>query len=266
MQGNTTHFNLRRLGLLLQRDLQGGYRGVLITMAAVAGFVVLVSALSLLGGTASEGFRAFHMSMYRNLLFVGGFIITSLAFRELYHNERGYQYVTLPGSTLEKFASKLLLTSLGYALVTLAAYTAAAALSEAINRAVFGFGHALFNPFRRDVLTVALAYLVLQSVFLAGSVYFRKLAFVKTSLFTIGVIVALAVVLGVVTGAMLRGYRVPGTHDIRLTDELFRRAGMEEWIQAAGRQAWLVARVLFWGALAPACWLIGYLRLREVEL
>jgi hypothetical protein len=266
MQNKAAHLDFRRLGLLLQRDLQGGYRGVLITMAAVAGFVVLVSALSLLGGAAGEGFRAFHVGMYTNLLFVGGFVVTSLAFREMYQNGRGYQYLTLPGSALEKFTSKLLLTSVGYALATLVVYSAAAAVSEGINRAIFGFGHALFNPFTREVLTAALVYLVLQSVFLAGSVYFRKLAFVKTSLFSMGVVVALAVVLGAVTAAILREYRVPGTHEIRLTDELFRRAGMQEWIRTAGRQAWLAARVLFWGALAPACWLIGYLRLREIEL
>lgn len=257
---------LRRLGQLLLRDLQGGYRGVLITMAAVAGFVVLVSALSLLDGSAGEGFRAFHVGMYTNLLFIGGFIVTSLAFREVYQNGRGYQYLTLPGSVLEKFASKLLLTSVGYALATLAVYSAAAAVSELINRAVFGFGHSLFNPFRRDVLTLALVYLVLQGVFLVGSVYFRKLAFVKTSLFMMGVVVGLAVVLGAVTGAILWDYRAPGTHEIRLTDELMRRAGMEQWFQSAGVQACRVARVLFWAALAPACWLIGYLRLREIEL
>ena len=106
----------------------------------------------------------------------------------------------------------------------LPAETIQAAVSELINRAVFGFGHSLFNPFRRDVLTLVLVYLVLQGVFLVGSVYFRKLAFVKTSLFMMGVVVGLAVVLGAVTGAILWDSRAPGTHGIRLTDELIRRA------------------------------------------
>ena len=34
-------FNLRRFTLLLRRDFSAGYRGVLIAMAAVAGFVLL---------------------------------------------------------------------------------------------------------------------------------------------------------------------------------------------------------------------------------
>ena len=87
-------FNLRRFMLLLRRDFSAGYRGVLIAMAAVAGFVVLISAVSLLQGQGGE----YHLGWYAALLFIGGYIVSSLAFKELHLNGKSYFYLTLPGS------------------------------------------------------------------------------------------------------------------------------------------------------------------------
>ena len=72
--------------------------------------------------------------------------------------------------------------------------SAAAAVSEALDRLVFGVGHGFFDPFTPAVLQALVRYVVLQSFFLLGSIWFRKLAFVKTVLSIVVFGVALAIV------------------------------------------------------------------------
>ncbi len=259
-------FDLRRFALLLQRDFHSGYRGVLIAMAAVGGSVIVISALTMFQGPAA----GFHLNLFVNLLFIGGYIVTSLAFKEMHQNGRAHLYMTLPGSALEKFGSKLLVTSAGYALGAVVFYTAVAAASEGINRLIFGYGHPFFNPLSREVLLLLAVYLVTQGVFLAGAVFFRRFAFLKTALFNTVVVIALGVVLGLAAWLVAGA---PGPVDIQQLDggtltimgrqispaTLDRLTGM-------ARSFWLVIRILFWAALAPAAWLVGYLRLRETEV
>jgi hypothetical protein len=200
-------FDPQRFGQLLLRDLSGGYRGILIAMAAVAGTVIILSALTMLGMAMGPRVRysgnpVFHYSFFVQLLFFGGFIITSLAFREARQNGSAIFYLTLPASPFEKLASKLLATSVGFALGSLVFYTATAAVSEGINRLIFGTSHGFFNPFDPIILKAVAIYLLTQSVYLLGSIWFRKLAFVKTvlwvSLIAIGIVVVSAVVARIV--------------------------------------------------------------------
>ena len=253
----------RRLGLLLRRDFSAGYKSVFIAMAAVGGFVILVSLVS----AFSRELGPIHERMYYPLLFLGGYIVTSLAFKELHLNGQGVFYLTLPGSSLEKYLSKLLVTSAGYAFGSLIFYTAVAAAAEGINRLVFGYGHPFFNPFTRYTLTVVAAYLVTQAVFLVGSVYFRKLAFIKTNLYLwlFGIVLVILVV--VFAWIIFRDYAVGSRIHL---EPYFQQLGdsgeMQAVLQPLAERFLLVAKILFWGALAPVCWVISYLRLRETEV
>ena len=262
-------FKPRRFAQLMLRDLAGGYRSMLVAMAAVAGTVLLVSALTVFGrklGGAVTGVGNLHFNFYNNLLFLGGFIISSLAFREVRQNGGGMFYLALPASSLEKFASKLLATSVGYALGSIVFYTAVAAASEGINRLVFGFGNAFFNPFDRGVLEALGYYLVAQSVFLLGSIWWRKLAFVKTVLLLQAVAVGVALVAGVAMRIAFWKYfrgsnidldTVPGWQALLHQTQL----GYGPLVEI-GR----ILRIVFLAGTAPVCWLIGWLRLRDIEV
>ncbi len=122
MSGGTSgrSSDIRRFGRLLLRELAHGYRGLLIAMAAVAGGVIVISAIGALAASAGgapvgtvigDGYFGF----FQALLFLGGFIVTSLAFREVWQNGSGLAYLMLPGSLFEKFLVKLLMTSVGFA-------------------------------------------------------------------------------------------------------------------------------------------------------
>jgi len=257
------NFSIRRLGLLLRRDFSAGYKSIFIAMAAVGGFVILVSVLSALGRELGP----IHFQLYFALLFIGGFIATSMIFKELHLNGQSVFYLTLPGSNLEKFLSKLLVTSLGYAFGSLFFYTAVSSAAEGINRLIFGYGHAFFNPFTRGVLLAVAIYMVTQAVFLVGSVYFRKLAFIKTNLYLwlFGIVLTIAV--AVTAWIIFRDYAVGNRIALEpYFQELGRSGEMQAVLQPLAEKFLQVAKVLFWGAAAPVCWIISYLRLRETEV
>ena len=265
LKQGTGFFKPRRFLLLLRRDFSNGYRSVLIAMAAVSGFIILFSALSALQGRNGE----FYTAIFAQLLFIGGYIVSSLAFKELHQPGRSYFYCTLPGSLVEKFSSKLLVTSLGYALGTLIFCTIVGAASEGINRLIFGRGHYFFNPLDMNILLMIAVYLVTQSVFLTGSVYFRKVAFLKTTLIVNGAAIAFGLIVALILYLIFREHIHPGGLEPWI-ESIFNERGYTGQIEAElGNfvSTFLsLIKILFWYVLAPVCWLISYFRLSETEV
>src|SRR5208337_3469600 len=205
MQLAFAQLSTRRIGRLFLRELAHGYRGLLIATAAVAGGVIVVSAIGALAASAGgvpagtvsgDGYFGF----FQSLLFLGGFIITSLAYREVWQTGSRVSYLMLPGSLLEEVVVQLLIASVGFAAGTLIFVSATALASDGLDRLLFGVGRGFFNPVAPAVLQAVVRYLVLQSFFLLGSIWFRKLAFVKTAL----AIVVFGIALGIVFTIALR--------------------------------------------------------------
>jgi hypothetical protein len=273
-------FNGRRFSRLLLRDLAYGYRGLLVAMAAVAGGIIVFSAIGALimsargvpeGTVQGNGYFGF----FQGLLFLGGFIATSLAFREVWQNGSGIAYLTLPGSVLEKFVVKLLMTSVGFALGTLVFMSAVGAASEALDRLVFGVGRGFFDPFTPAVLQAVARYLVLQSFFLLGSIWFRKLAFVRTVLWMVLFGIALAILMFIALRIGLASHlgAAAGGGSMRLGRWSFNLNGMgfQDLFKPgtrgySGAMAFKVAAEALFVALAPAAWVAAYFRLGEAEV
>jgi hypothetical protein len=260
------YFSLKRLLLIMKRDVLTHYRTVLIASLAVAGFAIFASTASMLNRSQGE----FHLIYYFLLLYIGGFIFTSRAFREMYNGQKSYTYVTLPGSPPEKFVERWFLTSVGYVIGAFAAYFVIALISEGINRALFGYSHALLNPAGRTFLLGVAVFLVLQGMFFAGAVYFRKHPLVKTILMITLAAIALLVISIITIRVISPGY-FEFTHragrEFNSLRELAAWLGLtEEGLQLLGRTIWIVIRVLFWAVLAPCCWVLSYLKFRKIEV
>jgi hypothetical protein len=262
-------FNPRRLFLLLRRDFAHGYRAVLTAMAAVGGVLLVLSFLSMLARAGGD----FYTPFYVGLLFLGGFLFSSSVFKEMHQQGSGPFYLTLPGTTFEKLLSKLLVTSVGYAAAILIFMTGASALSELLNRAVFGAGHTWFNPFSGATLTSAAHYLVWQSLFLLGSVWFRKVVFLKIILAEVVVAIGLGITAAIILRLVFWGFFSAGhlrPEMMQMFSQGFGNFTVNGQVAEAfnrGSQVFLtIVRVLFWGALAPVCWVAAYFRLRETEV
>jgi hypothetical protein len=272
-------FSPRRFGHLMRREIAHGYRGILIAMAAVAAGVIVFAALGSLvmsaGGAPAGTVRGDgYFGFFQALLFLGGFILTSLSFREVWQNGSGIAYLMLPGSLFEKFVVKLLVTSVGVAAGTLVFVSAAAAASEALDRLLFGVGHGFFNPFTPAVGQAVARYLVLQSFFLLGSIWFRRLAFVKTVLWFGLFGIALVIIFFVAVRIGLAPHFAPGPgHGMRLGGWAFdlNGAGLQNLFKpgargSAGALGFKIAAEGLFISLAPASWVAAFFRLGEAEV
>ncbi len=273
-------FSPKRFSQLLFRDFISAYRGALIAMAAVAGSVLFIAVMTALGTKLGGGKgpeAEFYYGFFGQVLMLGGLIVSSLAFREAHRGGRGIFYMTIPSSAFEKLASKLLVTSVGYAAGTLLFFTVLSAVCEGAIRLIFGFGFGFFNPVSSYALWSVAGYLIVQSMFLLGSLWFKKTAFVKTSLWLalFGVatlaIAALAVWIFFARDisdavASLRSDAVSGA-SFDWSQERFMQLFGDG---SAGRQGlevfFIVLKVMVCGLLAPACWLASYFRLKEIEV
>jgi hypothetical protein len=264
-------FSTRRLGRLLLRELAGSYRSLLIAMGAVGGAVILISALTVLGLTRATGGAVetgFYLGYFTNLLFLGGFIVTSLSFREVWTTGGGIFYLALPGSTFEKFLSKLLITSVGFAVGSAVFMGITAVVSQAVNSLLFGvaFGFGNIGPQLLQALKMMGIYAITQSVFLLGSIWFHKTAFLRTALWIVicgvglGLIALLAARLIIPSIVNIHG-GMSINFDTRQLGATFSGARVQNLLETAKT----VACVLFY-ASAPVCWLATYFRLGEAEV
>ncbi len=260
------YFNPGRFFLLLKRDFVTNYRTIIIAIAAIAGFVIFASAISALNQNGEN----FHLKLYFMLLYIGGFIVTSRVFKELHNSQKSYTYVTLPGSPMEKFIERLILSSIGYALGTLLVYFVIAAISESLNQLLFGYSHELLNPLSRIFLIAVAAFVVIQSLFLVGSVFFKKNSLIKTIL----MLTILAIVISVIAVLIAVFVFRESFEGIRQTRQEFKSLReLSDWLgmtegdlRLVGRGLWLGIRILFWAILAPLCWIISYLKFRKIEV
>jgi hypothetical protein len=255
-------FSFRRLALLLRREAVLSWRGAAIAAASVAAFVIVVSLLSAAGGNLGP----IHDGIFTVILFLGGWITGSLVFRELRHPAQSIAYLTLPGSALEKLLGKLLLSSVGYAVGVAVLYAVVAAVSEGVNALVVGVGHPLFDPVSVPVLEQLAIFVVTQSMFFLGSLWFRRSAFVKTWLAIVVywiVFVTLAAIVARVLSANLpwQGFGLQFGRPFQ-----FGPGAVQQQALLARMHPFVLAfKILFWAALAPVCWVTSWLRLREAE-
>jgi len=258
------YFTPRRFSLVLKKDVAAGSRSILLTAVSVAGVIFLITFLA----GIRPGGEDIHPGIWAGFLMTGGFITTSLMFREMHSKDRAHDWHMLPASSMEKFISRLLLSSIGWIIGCTAVYWAASSLGEGVNRIVFGHGNPFFNPFTSFALQGVLHYCILQSVFLLGAAYFRKAHFIKTILF----ITLFYIVLGILGLLLLKLF----FWNV-FTWEIFSENGMpsigwinwdviemetERYFMGFAR----VMKVIYFSVFAPVLWIIAYFRVVEKEV
>lgn len=257
------HFSWKRLFLCVKRDVKPNSRSIYVVFGALTGVLLIMSAVDLFFG---EGSPEYHGEIFNSILFIGGFIFAGGVFKEIHNKETNQGYLMLPASALEKVLSRLLLVTAGWVFFTLLWFTAFTALSEGLNSLLLGRSHDLFNPFTAEVWSQAAHYTVLQSVFLLGAIFFRKLHFFKTVL----TVAACALLFSLLTGLLVRlvfadyfssTLIIGNGEGISLVaDEL---TGV--FTSLSVRLAPL-KDFLYWVVFPLFCWTLVYIRFREVQV
>ena len=238
-------FSVARAWHALRADLHQQSRAVLVGTGAAAAVILIANVFSP-EPTGSE----FHAALFPLALVAGGFLFTSTLFAEL--PDKAHAYLTLPISTIERWAVRVLLSTVGYAAVALAGYFLVTLLGAGLSQLIRGWSHPIFAP-SMDDWRVVLGYLVTSSLFLFGAVYFRRWNALKVVLSLAGI--ALGLVLIAVGLAYLLFFEFRG--DVHLMVETAPQIG--EALEAG-------AKVFFWGGMGPLFWFLTCLRLSETEV
>ena len=239
-------FSVARAWHALRADLGQQSRAVLVGAGAVAAVILIASVFS------PEPAGDFHATFFPLALVAGGLLFTSTLFAELPDKPRAHAYLTLPISTLERWAVRMLLSTVGYAVVALVGYFLVILLGAGISQLIRGQAQPVFAPSVDDWRAV-LAYLVTSSLFLFGAVYFRRWNALKVILSLAGLFLGLALIAAGV--AWLLFFEFTGNFDPVLASA----PQVVEAIEAG-------AKIFFWGILGPLFWFLTWLRLSETEV
>ncbi len=257
-------FSPARILLVIRRDLVLRYR----TIGVVAGTVALALLVFSVGVRFGRDGGSFHLQMYRLFLFIGGAIISSLFWSDIHRKDRSADFFLLPASPEEKFAARFSELTILFIPATILGFTLFSLAAEGVNLLVWGSSRPLFLPFDAGVWRSAAHFLVFQSVFVAGGVFFRKHQAVKTVL----VLAAASIAYGILLMLLFRivfndvfsgfagGRWKPGFDAAIDHAMLAERAGSLSGVLVA------VLRTGYWLLIAPFMWLFAWLRLRETEV
>lgn len=263
-------FSPARTAKLIRKDVLSEYKSLLVWLASAAGVMIVISFLNILffklnGGNQNS--KEFHYIIFVLLLFPGGYILTSNMFRDVHDKSKNIYWLMLPGSTFEKMLSRLLISTVVYAFLLILVYPLLALVSEMFNQIVFGMRHEFFNPFIPRVLEMIPYYLVTQSLFFAGAVFFRKHHFAKTLLF----MAVFNIVLTILSVILLRIIIGPDFRDMRginFNESSFMMYAGHSMDSLTGFAKFMATamKVLFWGVIAPFFYVLSYFKLSEKEV
>ena len=180
-------FDIRRIGLLLKKEVFYQRRAPWIIVGALFIFLLVIHLLMASEDPGPHDLPANHNIFYALTVITLGTIFTSSAFNELNNKSSAHHYLSIPASTFEKLISKWLVTGILFVIAFNVFYFLYALLSNVLTSSFFGLSTPTFNPFARQLELDGFApfffcklYLALHTVYLAGAVYFGKFAYFKT--------------------------------------------------------------------------------------
>lgn len=250
------NFNVDRFLKQFKWDVLQNYRFLYIGYMVIFGLMLLFTSVNVHGGSGQ-----FHSSFFWFTLFLGGLIFTSSLFDEMNQPQSKQFYLTTPSSHLEKFGSKLFLSTVVYTVLTMIVFTIMSFVATMVLEFRTGNDLPSFNPFYSENIESVKSYLIIQSVFLLGAVTFRQAAFFKTLAVIFGISFVFSVIwMTVGVGTMSQYLPFNGDFDINMSD--VDKDGIEGSMKGYAQ----VLKWLYLLLLAPIMWLITYFKLTEKEV
>lgn len=252
----TKYLNPKRLCLLLRSDISLNLHSILIFALTIFAILFLNTFITL----ADTARNNFHPALFAIFLVFGGLWVTMRVFRDVHTKERSHFLLTLPASNLEKFLSRLLLTTVGYTALIIAIFYLSSILILGFSSAFLKTQAIVFNPFDAEITNLIIFYLIIHAFFFLGAIYFKKHIFSKTILSLCGLLLIFPLLTSLImfiTSHAAHGVTIPQIYvniswhlpETSLTSLYFNKL-----------QGYIAGIVVF------CCWVIAYLRLRESEI
>lgn len=245
------YFNPKRFFLTLKNEIIRNSKMYLTTLGAIAGIITAIDMLPgiITGSTINPTY------MYLPILIPLGFIFSSIVFNEMHDPQKGLIFLTTPSSSLEKLISKLLITALLYVVVMFLFFHLLTWMLNGINIMFFGTDAVSFS-FSWEYARI---YMIVQSIFIFASSYFKKNAFLK--LLFAGFLLQIFFLFFSIINFRLFFNISDFTHinfedlDLSISD-----------ISDLATNTYYAAKFLFNWVMAPFFWFMTYLRITEKEV
>jgi len=155
-------------------------------LAGLTGIALLITSLFIKDIARYHAFDNFYGTLLGfSVVFIGVYL-SSRAFIELKNTSNGFLYLMLPASTFEKFIIPSLFSGILFFTFYLGVYALLANLSNFIWGLAYHFPMEVYNPLATKSINYTLgglkAFLILQPIFLLGSVIFKKNHFIATAI------------------------------------------------------------------------------------
>jgi len=250
---NTT-FSFNRLGLLIKRYFIENKQREL----SFWGIVIVVFML-MHESTAVEMF-----------LYVTGFIFAARMFKIFSFTPGGMHYLLIPATHVEKLMTAILLSTVYYFIMILITYTVGSFLGTTLSNAIFSLNNTVnLDFFQMDAISkvwghtevhhkgfwgILCTFTLIQSVFLTGSLYFKRNAIGRT----IMTFIILSIFLGIIELIIFK-----------LTFGSFEMNGQSFNLSISGNNlfpGFESATQYLKYLLIPFFWLVSYFRLTEKQV
>lgn len=262
-------FNVRRFMLLVRNDVLSDYKSWLIYLITIVG---IYTGISLIEGlqfkfTGNPPNPDNLNYLFPGFLFLGGFIATSQVFADVNDKFKSSLWFSLPGSALEKYSVGIVVAGFGYVVFVIVSFFIASVVSNIFTRPIFGMGLNVFNPFTLtfgnaggiSTWWLCLYYLLTHSIFMVGSISFKKAAFIKTVLVAFAVQLVYSVIFGFI-GFVVNRTGIAKGWDLDIIFDLVR------FDFHNAKTAFLTSSILICLVLSIFFNVVGYLKLREKEV
>ncbi len=255
----TNYFDLSRFINILRVDFMTSFRKVLVSSGAIIG---IVTVLSLLTGL-SVGKPVFAIEFAGVLVMLNGFITSATLFKDLHQKETGQMLLTLPGSSFEKYVSRLLFSNVGHITISLITVYISSVVTYLLASLFFGSTTALFNPFAWKVWEIIQTYFIVQSLFFFAAIYFTKNNFFKLilssfiiqTLFSLFIVILVKIIFGDVISNN-------GSFHFK---ENFMNIDIYSF-QVFGNNLFTLLKLVYFWLLAPFFWITGFFHFKEYEV
>lgn len=181
-------FSFHRFRLLLMLDLSENGKSYLLTAGLLTGMLFIFMFPITLSSEYSEILIVLHLLALGMIVIFGGSFYTIYAFNKFATTDTGIAALMIPASRLEKYLSALLLNlmltiPLLLFFIKFHYWTIDVAnngLRPEISK---------YKPIPKDILQYLISlHLIIQGAMFLGSIYFRKLAYVKTAAWLFGTV------------------------------------------------------------------------------
>ncbi len=250
--------NFKNLFLFIKRYLFLNKNTLVVAFGAVSGTIFLILMFAAYQTKSLNSNILFSTVM--PFFFLGGLIFTSSSFKELHDTKTSYSFLTFPISTFEKLTGIWLTTSVLFSLVSIAIIYIINILASVLFSQLFSFPLYINNIFTLQLFTAVGKYIVIQSIFLLGAIYFRKNNFLKTILAISVIFIVFAILTGLAGRIIFNGYM--GPHNFGFNSNNISIGNQSMFSDTIPQ----ILDFTFWYLLTPFFLVVSYFRLKERQI